>query len=234
MSSSAAAQVQSIFNQIAPVYDQLNDWLSLGQHRAWKQMTVDWSGAKWGDRCLDICCGSGDLCQLLARRVGTSGSVIGLDFSEEQLAIAQQRVANTPLNHRIQWLEGDALALPFDTNQFDAITLGYGLRNVVDIPQCLSELYRVLKPGAKAAILDFCHSNFPPVQFFQSFYLENIVVPTARALGCESEYAYIQGSLEAFPTGARQVELAQSVGFPRPIYYLIVLGTMGVLVLEKP
>lgn len=233
MTHSSAEQVQSIFNQIAPVYDQLNQWLSLGQHRAWKQMTVDWSAAQLGDHCLDLCCGSGDVAQLLAHRAGPSGSVIGLDFSVEQLAIARQRVQGVSIGSCIQWQEGDALALPFEANYFDAITMGYGLRNVVDIPKCLAELYRVLKPGAKAAILDFCHSDHPLVQQFQAFYLNQIVVPVAKMYGCESEYAYIQGSLDQFPTGAEQVNIAKSVGFNAPIYYLIVLGTMGVLVLEK-
>jgi len=232
MSSQRVQQVQGIFNQIAPVYDQLNDRLSLGQHWIWKQMTVNWSGASLGHHCLDLCCGSGDISQLLAKRVGLTGQVIGLDFSTDQLAHAKARVHNHPIESIITWIEGDALALPFEAEQFDAITMGYGLRNVVDIPQAFQEIRRVLKPGANAAILDFCHSDFPPVTAAQQFFLRNLVVPAAQKLGCESEYAYIEDSIERFPTGAQQVELAQAAGFARGTYYLTALGIMGVLVLE--
>jgi demethylphylloquinol methyltransferase len=235
---SPSPSVQGIFNQIAPVYDRLNDWLSLGQHRIWKQMTVDWSGAEAGSDCLDLCCGSGDLTHLLARRVGPTGSVIGLDFAEAPLAIAQQKVQEMDdglqpaLGDRIQWRVGDALSLPFEDNCFDAITMGYGLRNVGDIPRCLQEIQRVLRPGKRAAILDFCHSDFPPVQWFQSFYFRQIVVPTARRFGCEAEYAYIEESLARFPMGNVQIQLALAAGFVKGTYYLTALGTMGVLVVE--
>ena len=234
MPTQNAQEVQGIFNQIAPVYDQLNDRLSFGQHWIWKKMTVNWSGATMGDRALDICCGSGDITQLLAKTVGAYGQVTGLDFSADQLDNAQTRVAGTAIEDRIQWVEGDALHLPFEDNQFDAITMGYGLRNVVDIPQAFAEMKRVLKPGTKAAILDFCHSDFPPVQAAQQFYLRNIVVPAARNLGCESEYAYIEDSIAQFPMGAEQVQLAKDSGFEDATYYLTALGMMGVLVLRSP
>src|SRR5579883_3490168 len=173
----ASTHIRSLFNRIAPVYDQLNTQLSLGQHRIWKQMAVKWSGAKAGDTCLDICCGSGDLALLLAERVGRNGHVTGLDFAVEQLAIAQQRSqANYP-PLSITWLEGDALDLPFPDYRFDAATMGYGLRNVIDIPRSLKELHRVLKPSAKAAILDFHRPSNEQVRVLQQWYLDAIVVP---------------------------------------------------------
>lgn len=95
---------QALFNRIAPVYDNLNDLLSLGQHRVWKRMAVSWSGAKKGDRVLDLCCGSGDLAFLLSGKVGTDGQVIGLDFSREQLLIAlsKQQLSSTPCYKNIE------------------------------------------------------------------------------------------------------------------------------------
>jgi len=190
-------------------------------------MTVKWSGAKPGDRCLDVCCGSGDIALLLAERVGQTGAVTGLDFAVEQLAIARQR------NPDITWVEGDALALPFADAAFDAVTMGYGLRNVRDIPQALKELYRVLKPGATAAVLDFNHTQNPLVKAFQNWYLEAIVVSTATRFGMTDEYAYIAPSLERFPTGETQVNLAKQVGFSTVTHYPIAGGTMGVLVAQK-
>jgi len=225
-----SASVRELFDRIAPVYDQLNQWLSLGQHRIWKTMAVKWSGAKLGDTCLDLCCGSGDLALLLADQVGKTGQVMGVDFSPEQLAIAQQR---TRLHQPITWIKGDALNLPFPDKHFDAATMGYGLRNVIDIPRCLQELHRVLKPGAKAAVLDLHRPSNPMVRAFQQWYLDAIVVPIANAYGFNDEYAYLAPSLDRFPTGAEQVTLARQVGFSTVTHYAIAGGTMGVLVVQK-
>jgi len=222
--------VRELFDRIAPVYDQLNQWLSLGQHRIWKTMAVKWSDAQPGDVCLDVCCGSGDLAQILADRVGQRGQVIGLDFSVEQLAIAKQR---TRPDKPITWLQGDALNLPFPDNHFDAATMGYGLRNVMNIGRCLHELHRVLKPSAKAAILDLHRPTNGLVRNFQQWYLETIVVPIATRYGFSDEYAYLAPSLDRFPTGREQVELARQVGFSAVTHYPIAGGTMGVLVVRK-
>jgi demethylmenaquinone methyltransferase/2-methoxy-6-polyprenyl-1,4-benzoquinol methylase len=229
----SAPEVRALFDRIAPVYDRLNDWLSLGQHRIWKRMALKWSEAKAGDIALDLCCGSGDLAQLLGRQVGTTGKVYGVDFSAAQLAIAQQRLAESSSSFPIRWVEADVLNLPFRDNYFDSATMGYGLRNVTDIPRCLRELHRVLKSGAKAAILDF---NRPQQQFlhdFQQWYLETIVVPRAQAYGLTEEYAYLAPSLERFPTGREQVQLAREAGFASATHYPIAAGLMGVLVVSK-
>jgi demethylphylloquinol methyltransferase len=231
--SPAASEIRAIFDRIAPVYDRLNDRLSLGQHRIWKLMAVKWSEAKLGSKALDVCCGSGDLALLLAKRVGNTGQVTGLDFACEQLAIAKQRqmvqCPTVPMN----WLEGDALALPFENNQFDCATMGYGLRNVTNIPLSLEELLRVLKPGGKAAILDFHRPDAGYMQLFQEWYLANIVVPMAEDMGMKEEYAYINPSVERFPTGSEQIELARTVGFSQAVHYPLMGGMMGILVLTK-
>lgn len=226
-------EIRAIFNRIAPVYDQLNDWLSLGQHRIWKEMVIKWSGASPGDTCLDLCCGSGDIALGLARRVGASGQVYGVDFSCNLLETAKQRAQKQYPQPPITWVEADVLNLPFDNNQFDAATMGYGLRNVTDIPASLKELYRVLKPGAKAAILDFHRPDNPQLRAFQQWYLDSIVVPIATNLGVKEEYAYISPSLDRFPIGREQVELAHQVGFAVVTHYPIANGMMGVLVVKK-
>ena len=232
-SSPAATEIKAIFDRIAPVYDQLNDRLSLGQHRIWKLMAVKWSEAKEGDNALDICCGSGDLALLLAKKVGQTGKVTGLDFAVEQLAIAKKRQMIQCPNVSMEWLEGDALDLPFTDNRFDCATMGYGLRNVTNIPRCLDELYRVIKPGGKAAILDFHRPTTKHMQVFQQWYLANIVVPTAEDMGMKQEYAYINPSIERFPTGCEQVKLAQATGFNQATHYPLMGGMMGILVLTK-
>ncbi len=225
--------IRALFDRIAPVYDSLNQGLSLGQHRIWKQMAVKWSGAQPGDTALDLCCGSGDLAQLLAQRVGPAGQVYGADFAPAQLEVARDRWERRCLKPPIHWVEADALHLPFENNFFHCATMGYGLRNVVDIPRSLEELHRVLRPGARAAILDFNHPTNPLVQTFQQWYLTTIVVPTAERFGLVEEYAYIGPSLERFPRRQEQVRLARTAGFAQATHYPIAGGTMGVLVVVK-
>lgn len=230
MNAPEADPIRSLFNRIAPVYDDLNQNLSFGLHQVWKRMAVLWSQAHPGDHCLDVCCGSGDLAMLLARQVGSRGVVWGVDFSEEQLAIAAARSQATRLPSPIHWQWADALNLPFPAASFDAITMGYGLRNLTDISQGLAELHRVLKPGATAAILDFHQPTQPLMQQFQQWYLDRIVVPAAEKYGFLEEYAYIFPSLTRFPQGPQQVALAREAGFSRATHYPVAGGMMGVLV----
>lgn len=226
-------EIRTIFNRIAPVYDQLNDWLSLGQHRIWKEMAVKWSEAKPGDTCLDLCCGSGDLALRLARHVGVQGKVYGVDFSPNLLINARLRAKMQYPQPPITWVEADVLNLPFEDNQFAAATMGYGLRNVTDIQRSLKELHRVLKPKAKAAILDFHRPKNSQIRAFQQCYLDNLVVPLADYLGVKEEYAYISPSLDRFPIGEEQIELARQVGYATATHYPIANGMMGMLVLSK-
>jgi demethylmenaquinone methyltransferase/2-methoxy-6-polyprenyl-1,4-benzoquinol methylase len=228
-SSPNSTEIQAIFDQIAPQYDRLNQELSLGWHQIWKLMTVKWCQPQKGDIALDICCGSGDLTNLLSKQVGKTGQVIGLDFSSQQLAIARQRFIASNIN----WLQGDALNLPFPDCTFDCATIGYGLRNVVDIPRCLGELQRVLKPGAKAAILDFHQPSQAIAKLFQNWYLDHIVVPTADRYGLTDQYAYISPSIDRFPQGREQVKLGYQAGFSDAVHYPLLAGLMGVLVLKK-
>ena len=233
-SNYTSTDIRSIFNRIAPVYDRLNNDLSLGIHWVWKQMTVSWSGAKLGDTCLDLCCGSGDITQLLAKHVGNTGTVIGADFALAQLENAAKKIADIyPPLTQIEWVAADALDLPFAEDYFDAATIGYGLRNVTDIPRCLQELHRVLKPEAKVAILDFHRPSNSLTRHFQQWYLDQIVVPKATQLGMMAEYAYLNPSLDRFPTGREQVKLGLEAGFSDAVHYSIAAGMMGVLVLTK-
>ncbi len=155
--------------------------------------------------------------------------MIGVDFAADLLAIARQR------SHTVIWRLGDALQLPLDGDRFDAVTMGYGLRNVGDIPQALAEIWRVLKPGAPCAILDFQRLEpQDPRYWLQQSYLNAVVVPCARFLGIAAEYAYIAQSLEPFPTGPEQIILAKSAGFANVRYESLTLDLMGVLLAQKP
>jgi demethylmenaquinone methyltransferase/2-methoxy-6-polyprenyl-1,4-benzoquinol methylase len=234
MTGNSATDVRQLFDRIAPVYDDLNDWLSLGQHRIWKKMAVRWIHPQPGQTVLDLCCGSGDLAIMLARCIAPTGRVFGVDFACVQLEIAAKKLASYPnLKSCVTWQVGDALALPFENATFDGATMSYGLRNVVSIPQCLAELYRVLKPGAIAAILDFHRPADKLIAKFQQFYLDRVVVKIAELKGMTEEYEYIAPSLARFPIGREQEKLAIAAGFDKATHYAIANGMMGILVLEK-
>ncbi|XAR48089.1 hypothetical protein NMG60_11030801 [Bertholletia excelsa] len=230
-----AAERQELFSRISPVYDNLNDVLSLGQHRVWKRMAVSWSGAKEGDCVLDLCCGSGDLAFLLSEKIGLSGKVIGFDFSKEQLSVAssRQHISSKACYENIKWLEGNALHLPFSDCYFDAITIGYGLRNVVDFHKAMEEVYRVLKPGSKASILDFNKSTDTFSALIQGWMIDNVVVPVATVYGLATEYKYLKSSIEEFLTGKELEKLALEAGFSSAKHYEIAGGLMGILVATR-
>ena len=226
-----ADAVRQLFDRIAPVYDGFNDRLSFGLHRIWKRMAVNWCGAQPGNRAIDLCCGSGDLTLLLAAAVAPGGgTATGLDFSVNLLGAAQARSARSPWADALRWLEGDVLALPFADQSFHCATMGYGLRNVTDIPQALAEVQRVLKPGGRIAILDMHRPESEAMRQFQRWYLDAIVLPAATDCGLTDDYAYIWPSLEQFPTGRQQVTLARAAGFGHAVHYPIAGGMMGVLV----
>lgn len=229
-------QRQELFNKIAPMYDDLNDWLSLGQHRVWKRMAVSWSGAKQGDNVLDICCGSGDVAFLLKSKVRPTGTVVGLDFAQEQLDVAAEREHQAAFSNSgvsIDWRLGDALALPFEDGTFDAVTMAYGLRNVASVPLALEQIRNVLKPGSRASVLDFNRSENESILGFQGWMLDNLVVPVASQFGMQDEYAYLKTSIARFPTGREQETIAKEVGFSKAVHYELAGGLMGVLVLTK-
>jgi ubiquinone/menaquinone biosynthesis methyltransferase len=235
MSQPSETDIQQIFDRIAPVYDRFNDLLSLGQHRIWKKMALCWCEPQQGEKWLDLCCGSGDMTALLAQRLAPNGQAIGVDFSGELLAIAEKKAKNyaPKIQECLTWQQGNVLSLPFADNSFDGATLSYGLRNVANIPQCLSELHRVLKDQAKAAILDFHRPSDRLMQTFQDFYLDRVVVPLADRFKMTDEYAYIAPSLARFPIGSEQVKLAKAAGFTQATHYAIANGLMGILVLQK-
>ena len=199
---------------------------------------MKWTGVRYGQSAIDVCCGSGDLALRLSETVGPEGRVVGLDFAAAQLRRAAQKERDTPAfmpkQCNVEWVEGDALSLPYEENTFHAATIGYGLRNVSSIPQALSELHRVLKPGGTAAILDFNNSTDPIASAAQGFLLDNVVVPIASLNGVEAEYRYLRPSIERYPPGSEQVQLAREAGFGKAVHYELSPGNfMGCLVCTK-
>jgi len=231
-----AEAVQQLFDAVAPRYDQLNDLLSLGLHRLWKRQAIAWVNPAPGQRCLDLCCGTGDLALLLAARVRPGGLVLGLDAAAAPLALASRRARRQPWLP-LQWQQGDAQDTGLAAAWADGAVIAYGLRNLADPAAGLAELRRVLRPGARAAVLDFNRidaagpTGSAALLAFQRFYLRRIVVPIARAVDLEEHYAYLEASLRRFPTGQELEQLARRAGFAQVQHRPLAAGQMGLLLL---
>jgi demethylmenaquinone methyltransferase/2-methoxy-6-polyprenyl-1,4-benzoquinol methylase len=154
-SAEFAGQVRGMFDRIAGVYDLMNSAMTAGMHHRWRARAVDAAAIGPGDAALDVCCGTGDLTLELARRVGPEGRVVGSDFSERMLDLARSKAeepepgATRPV---FEW--ADALQLPYDDEKFDAVTVGFGVRNLAELDRGLREMTRVLKPGGRLVILE--------------------------------------------------------------------------------
>ena len=222
-----AAAVQDLFEAIAPRYDQLNDLLSAGLHRLWKRQALAWVAPQPGQRCLDLCCGTGDLALLMASRVRPGGQVLGLDAAAAPLQVAAQRAAQQPWLS-LEWRQADALATGLEAGWADAALMAYGLRNLSDPAAGLVELRRVLRVGGRAAVLDFNRPLGAPAALQQA-YLRRVVVPTARRFGLEEHYRYLEASLERFPRGEDQQRLARRAGFAQAQHRPLAGGLMGLL-----
>jgi ubiquinone/menaquinone biosynthesis methyltransferase len=225
--------VRELFEEIAPRYDQLNDLLSLGLHRHWKRVVLSRLAPRPGEHFLDLCCGTGDLALLLAAAVRPGGEVLGLDAAAAPLELARQR-SNAQPWLPVRWLQGDALATGLPSHGADGASMAYGLRNLADPAAGLAELHRLLRPGGRAVVLDFnrpdpADPRAERIQAFQRTYLRRIVVPVASLAGLHDQYAYLEASLQRFPTGPEQERLARAAGFTAARHLPLALGTMGLL-----
>ena len=217
----SAADVRSMFDRIAPVYDVMNRAMTAGLDRGWRRSTARAVVAP-GDRVLDACCGTGDLA-LAARAEG--GRVTGLDFSQGMLERARRKSAE------IEWVRGDVLAPPFEDGSFDACTVGFGLRNVADLDRALGELRRVLRPGGKLGILELVRPKGPLALFFRVWF-DGLIPLAGRLLPGGSAYAYLPASVRRFPGPAELSAQVEEAGFA-PVAQRLLGGGIVVLLVAK-
>ena len=218
----SAADVRSMFDRIAPVYDVMNHAMTVGLDRRWRRMTARAVVAP-GDRVLDACCGTGDLA-LAAHAEG--GRVTGLDFSQRMLERARRKTAE------IEWVQGDLLALPFEDGSFDACTVGFGLRNVDDLDRALGELHRVLRPGGRLAVLEIVRPKGPLALFFR-FWFDGLIPLAGRLLPGGAAYAYLPASVRRFPGPAELGARVEAVGFAPAARRALGGGIVTLLVAER-
>ena len=205
--------VREMFDAIAPRYDLLNSVLSVRLHHGWRKRAVAQTGLQAGQTALDVCTGTGDLAFELARRVGPAGRVTATDFSVPMLQLARQKNAQTGKNAApVTFDEADTQNLPFADNSFDAVTVGFGIRNVADVPKGLAEMARVVRPGGRVVILEFSQPQNPVFAALYRFYSFRVLPLIGGMIsGSRGAYTYLPTSVEAWATRnglARAMETA--------------------------
>ncbi len=179
-------EVNQLFSRVAGKYDLMNNVISLGTQRAWRRAFFTQLDVAGGADCLDLCCGTGDLTIELAKRAGRTGRVIGLDFNQAMLDLAEKKVRDLDLQKDIELVKADAMHLPFADNSFDVVTIGFGLRNVPDANQVLAEVTRVLKPGGVFGCLEMSQPNNSLVRVGWKGYFKLFPL-MAKAFGATTE-----------------------------------------------
>ena len=223
--------VRAMFDAIAPRYDLLNGLLSFNLHHRWRRLATDQANLRPGDAALDVCTGTGDFALELARRVGRGGRVVGTDYSEGMLALGQKKTLSVP-QLSLQW--ADTEALPFPEASFDAVTVGFGIRNVAQIEKGLSEMARVLKPGGRVVILEFTQPQNPFIAFGYGLYSRLMSVIGGLVSGNGDAYAYLPASVNAFHTREGLAELLQQAGLAEISVTDLNLGTVAIHRAVKP
>jgi demethylmenaquinone methyltransferase / 2-methoxy-6-polyprenyl-1,4-benzoquinol methylase len=215
--------VRGMFDRIAPVYDVMNRVMTAGLDQRWRRLAA--AEVVWpGDRVLDACCGTGDLAVECERR---GGRVVGLDFSEPMLARARKK------SGAIEWVQGDALALPFGDGAFDAATVGFGVRNLADLEGGLRELARILRPGGKLAVLEITRPRGLLKPFFRLWF--DVLVPLAgRVLPGGKAYTYLPASVRRFPGPDDLSALLERAGFEDVRYRLLGGGSVALHIGTRP
>lgn len=229
-----AGQVRGMFDRIAGVYDLMNSAMTAGMHHRWRERAADRAELEPGMSALDVCCGTGDLAFELQRRVGPEGRVIGSDFSERMLDLAREKGAarkgeQTP---RFEW--ADALELPYDDGSFDAVTVGFGVRNLADLDRGIKELTRVLKPGGRLVILEITQPQRPPLSTFFSLWFDRLVPVLGQLAGDPDAYAYLPESVKRFPLPDALAARLDAAGLERIRWTILAGGIIAIHSAARP
>ena len=220
--------MQAMFDRIAGIYDRLNSVMTAGLHHHWRRRAADLASVGPGSRVLDVATGTGDLAIELAGRVAPSGEVIGSDFSEGMLKLAR---AKAPA---IRFEQANAMSLPYEDGSFDAVTVGFGVRNFSDLERGIRELGRVVKPGGKVVILEMTTPEKPPLSTFFGLWFDRIVPVLGRFAGDAQAYSYLPNSVKRFPGPHQLAALMSDCGLGQIRYVLTAGGIIALHVGTVP
>jgi len=228
----AEPQVRAMFDRIAGIYDRLNSVMTAGLHHQWRRRAVELAQVGPGSHVLDVATGTGDMAFALARAIGPDGAVIGADFSEQMLEIARRKAdagAVGPGNAPVRFEQANALLLPHASDEFDAATVCFGVRNFSDLDQGLRELTRVVKPGGHVVILEMTTPQKAPLSTFFKLWFDHVVPLLGRAAGDSDAYTYLPNSVRRFPGPQELADRMSAVGLG-DIRYVLTAG--GIIALH--
>jgi len=225
-----ARLVHDVFSNVARKYDVMNDAMSLGIHRLWKDAMMDWLAPRAGERLLDVAGGTGDISFRFIKRAGRAEAVV-LDMTEAMLIEGRKRAEAARLAGSLDWVVGDAMALPFEDATFDTYTISFGIRNVTRIADALSEAYRVLKPGGRLMVLEFSQIPVPGMQKLYDLYSFNVIPQLGKMIVNDRDsYQYLVESIRKFPDQETFATMIREAGFGQVAYRNL---TMGVAALHS-
>ncbi|MDG9729961.1 bifunctional demethylmenaquinone methyltransferase/2-methoxy-6-polyprenyl-1,4-benzoquinol methylase UbiE [Ignatzschineria sp. RMDPL8A] len=222
-------RVAEVFHSVASKYNVMNDVMSFGIHRLWKNTTMQLAAAKRGDQVLDLAGGTGDLTILLSRRVGPKGRVVLSDINSSMLEEGRKRLINKGIVENVEFKQINAEHIPFEDNTFDIVTIGFGLRNVTDKLAALKEMKRVLKPGGRAVILEFSKPTVPGLGSLYDFYSFNIIPKMGKLIADdEASYRYLTESIRMHPGQEELKAMMLEAGFDEVDYKNLTGGIVAV------
>jgi len=222
--SDKAGRVQGVFNSVASKYDIMNDVMSVGIHRVWKEAMMDWLAPRAGQKLLDVAGGTGDVSFKFLGRAG-SGHATVLDLTEPMLVEGRKRAEAAAMADSLDWVVGDAMALPFEDNTFDVYTISFGIRNVTRPQEALNEAYRVLRPGGRLMVLEFSQLPNPMMQKAYDLYSFNVIPRKGQMIANDRDsYQYLVESIRNFPDQETFLGMLRTAGFGQAKYRNLSLG----------
>jgi len=224
-------RVGAVFDSVASRYDVMNDLMSFGVHRLWKRFTIEQSGVRPGQAVLDLAGGTGDLALKFSRRVGSNGQVVLADINNAMLSQGRDRLVDQGVISNVTYAQVDAQTLPFEDSSFDCITMAFGLRNVTDKQQALESMFRVLKPGGRALILEFSKPVLPLLSKAYDAYSFTALPLMGRLVANDAEsYRYLAESIRMHPDQDTLASMMGNAGFEDTTYHNL---TGGIVALHK-
>lgn len=217
-------RVQGVFTSVASKYDIMNDVMSVGIHRIWKQAMIDWLAPRAGQKLLDVAGGTGDVSFKFLERAG-SGHATVCDITESMLIAGRTRAEAAAMSDSLDWVVGDAMALPFEDNTFDVYTISFGIRNVTRPQEALNEACRVLRPGGRLMVLEFSQLPNPMMQAAYDAYSFNVIPQMGKVItGDRDSYQYLVESIRKFPDQDTFLEMVKTAGFENAKYRNMSMG----------
>ncbi len=223
-----AGKVRSLFSDVANKYDVMNDVMSMGIHRIWKEAMMDWLAPRAGQRLLDVAGGTGDVSFKFLKRAGQGHATV-CDLTEGMLVEGRKRAEAEQLANSLDWVVGDAMALPFEDNTFDVYTISFGIRNVTRPQEALNEAYRVLRPGGRLMVLEFSQLPNPAMQKAYDLYSYNVIPRMGQVIANDRDsYQYLVESIRKFPPQEEFADMIRDAGFGRVQYRNQTLGVAAI------